>query len=58
MRLAQERCEATVQGSWEAFLTGDGDLGAAQWWRDELTPEQVAWLAALRTGRYRGYQST
>ncbi len=45
--LTQERCEATVQGNWEAFLTGADYAGPALWWRDELDGHQQRWLAAL-----------
>lgn len=46
--LTQERCEAAVQGNWEAFLTnGEPVAPLAAWARDEVTSEQLAWLAAL-----------
>lgn len=45
--LTQQRCEATVQGNWEVFLTGADYEGPALWWRDELDPQQQRWLAGL-----------
>jgi predicted phosphodiesterase len=47
VRLTQEYRIPTVQGNWEAFLAGDLELGTAEWWRDELEPKQLNWLAAL-----------
>jgi len=44
----REVCEADVRGNWDDFLPGipdDGDDGLV-WWRDELRPDQRAWLAA------------
>ena len=46
MRLTRERCEATVQGNWEAFLSAGAD-GPAAWWWDQLEPDQQDWLAGL-----------
>ena len=47
--LTRERCEATVQGNWEAFLSGDreADVAGTRWWRRELRPGQLDWLGAL-----------
>ena len=48
VRLVRERDLATVQGNWEAFLADGRDHGPGpQWWRDELDPGQLDWLAAL-----------
>lgn len=47
VRLTREREIPTVMGNWELFLTGDYERGTAGWWRDELGPGQVDWLAAL-----------
>ncbi|MFC7879244.1 metallophosphoesterase family protein [Isoptericola sp. NPDC057391] len=44
----REVCEADVRGNWDDFLPGipdDGDDGLV-WWRDELRPDQRAWLAS------------
>jgi protein phosphatase len=46
VRLTRDRCEATVRGNWEAFLSTGAD-GPAAWWWDELEPDQQGWLAAL-----------
>jgi predicted phosphodiesterase len=46
VRLTRDRCEATVQGNWEAFLSTGADEPAAWWW-DELGPDEQEWLAAL-----------
>jgi len=46
--MTQQRCEAAVLGNWEAFLTsGEPVQPLGRWARDEVTPEQLAWLAAL-----------
>jgi predicted phosphodiesterase len=48
VRLVRERDIATIQGNWEAFLSDGRDHGPGpQWWRDELDPGQLDWLAAL-----------
>ena len=47
VRLTRDRGIPTVQGNWEAFLTGDFDRGTAMWWSDELEPGQADWLADL-----------
>ncbi|WP_035702427.1 metallophosphoesterase family protein [Glycomyces tenuis] len=50
VELARERCEAHVQGNWEASLT-DPDRPAGDtvgdWWLDQLTEEQRKWLWEL-----------
>ena len=47
--VTQERCEAAVQGNWEAFLSGDreADGPGPRWWREKLHPGQLDWLGAL-----------
>jgi predicted phosphodiesterase len=48
VRLVREREIPTVQGNWEAFLSDGRDYGPGpQWWRDELDPGQLEWLATL-----------
>lgn len=47
VRLTREREVVTVQGNWEAFLTGADYEGPARWWLDQLDPGQADWLAAL-----------
>lgn len=43
------RCEVTVRGNWDSFISDETiELGPeAQWTRDELSREDLAWLAAL-----------
>lgn len=47
VRLCQEHCEVNVLGNWDDVVGNpeivDGDLA---WWRDELEPDQVPWLAS------------
>ncbi|MFG3340312.1 metallophosphoesterase family protein [Glycomyces sp. NPDC048151] len=48
--LSRERCEAHVQGNWEASLTNPQQMAGfplAEWWRDELPEEQQKWLRDL-----------
>lgn len=47
--LTRQRCEATVRGNWEVFLTRETPpADAAQaWWREELSAAQREWLRAL-----------
>ncbi|MVA75495.1 metallophosphoesterase [Auraticoccus sp. F435] len=49
VELTRERCETTVRGNWDTFLTAPAEAlwPSARWWRDELEAEQLAWLAAL-----------
>lgn len=48
VRLTQNRCEAAVQGNWEAFMTNGEEISdLAQWAVDELDPGQLDWLAGL-----------
>jgi len=44
----REVCEAHVRGNWDDFLerVPDGKDDGQVWWRDELRPDQRAWLAA------------
>jgi predicted phosphodiesterase len=40
-------CEVSIRGNWDDFIDRLGDdLQELAWWRDELSPEQRAWLAA------------
>jgi predicted phosphodiesterase len=47
--LSRERCEVTVRGNWDTFIARDEKQlwPAAQWSRDELSPDDLAWLLAL-----------
>jgi len=48
VRLVREACEVSVRGNWDSYIASDavhGSLG--QWTRDELSDDDVAWLAAL-----------
>lgn len=44
--LLREVCEADVRGNWDDFLPHLEDDAPAEmvWWRDELRPDQLAWL--------------
>ena len=45
----RERCEATVRGNWDEFVSGDDldFLPPMRWWHDELSDEDRAWLRGL-----------
>lgn len=47
--LCRRRCELTVRGNWDAFISRDETQlwGGAQWTRDQLGAGDLAWLAAL-----------
>lgn len=48
--LARERCESTLIGNWEVSLLGADTAApssASRWWRDELSPEDLEWLASM-----------
>ena len=47
--LTRARCEAAVTGNWEAFITRPETIEStsAIWWHDELSADDLAWLAAL-----------
>lgn len=47
--LCRRRCELTVRGNWDAFISRDETQlwGGAQWTRDQLGADELAWLAAL-----------
>lgn len=46
--LARERCAVTLRGNWDVLLTtSELHSEAAEWWRDELTPVDRAWLPNL-----------
>ena len=49
VELSRDRCEVTVRGNWDDFIPGDPETlsEAARWWREELKPEQLPWLATL-----------
>jgi predicted phosphodiesterase len=49
VRLVREACEVTVRGNWDAAIAREAFHGSAagQWTRDELSAEDLAWLAAL-----------
>lgn len=44
-----DRCAVNVRGNWDDFIPGDPETlsEAARWWREELKPEQLPWLATL-----------
>jgi predicted phosphodiesterase len=46
---SRARCEVTVRGNWDTFISDDTiELGAeTQWTRDRLTDDDLKWLAAL-----------
>jgi predicted phosphodiesterase len=45
----REVCDVNVRGNWDDFLPTMPDDAAAEmvWWRDELRPDQHAWLLGL-----------
>jgi len=45
----REACAVSLRGNWEDFLPATPDDGLAEhvWWRDELRPDQRAWVARL-----------
>src|SRR6478735_4077275 len=45
----REACAVSLRGNWEDFLPATPDDGLAEhvWWRDELRPDQRAWVAGL-----------
>lgn len=47
--LTRERCEVTVRGNWDAFLTRSTEelWESSRWWSEELTADDRTWLAAL-----------
>ena len=48
IKLTRENCEATVRGNWDAFIAQSAELPpGAQWVRDQLSPDDLTWLAAL-----------
>ncbi|MDN5768451.1 MAG: metallophosphatase family protein, partial [Humibacillus sp.] len=50
--LCRRRCELTVRGNWDTFISRDETQlwGGAQWTRDQLGEVDLAWLAALPNG--------
>lgn len=49
IKVTRERCEATVRGNWDTFIADETiELGPeTQWSREQLTTDDLAWLAAL-----------
>ncbi len=49
VKLIRETCEVTVRGNWDTFISRDAvqPFEGGQWARDELSEDDVAWLAAL-----------
>lgn len=49
IKLTRERCEVTVRGNWDTFIGRDAvqAFPGAQWTRDQLTDDDVRWLASL-----------
>ena len=49
IKLSRDRCEVTVRGNWDTFISRDTVLPFehGQWVRDELDDDEIAWLAAL-----------
>lgn len=49
VKLTRETCEVTVRGNWDTFVARDAvqPFEAGQWTRDELTDDDLAWLAGL-----------
>lgn len=49
VRITRERCQASVRGNWDAFIARDAAHSSliGQWTRDELSPDDLAWLVTL-----------
>lgn len=49
IKLTRETCEVTVRGNWDTFIARDAvqPFEGGQWARDELTDDDILWLAAL-----------
>lgn len=49
IKLTRETCEVTVRGNWDTFISRDPvqPFEGGQWARDELTEDDIRWLAAL-----------
>jgi predicted phosphodiesterase len=49
VKLTRERCEVTVRGNWDTFISRDAvqPFAGGQWTRDELSTDDLSWLAAL-----------
>jgi predicted phosphodiesterase len=43
----REVCEAVVMGNWDSFICAEADMPMAEWHRQRLGPERLAYLAAL-----------
>jgi predicted phosphodiesterase len=49
VKLTRETCEVTVRGNWDTFISRDAvqPFEGGQWARDELSEDDVVWLAEL-----------
>ncbi|WP_309103198.1 metallophosphoesterase family protein [Microbacterium sp.] len=49
VRRCREVCEVNIRGNWDDFLPRIADDGLEEmvWWRDEVSPENLAWLGTL-----------
>lgn len=49
IKLTRAACEVTVRGNWDSVIARDAELPfeAGQWTRDELSGQDLAWLAGL-----------
>jgi predicted phosphodiesterase len=49
IQLIREACEATVRGNWDTFIARDAVQPSVlgQWTREELSGDDISWLAAL-----------
>lgn len=48
--LTRQRCEGTVLGNWDVSLLGAADAApssGSRWWRDEISRENLEWMAKL-----------
>lgn len=49
LALVRSRCEASVRGNWEAYLSAQDEPWSEElaWWRAELSEEDRAWMRTL-----------
>ena len=49
VKLTRDTCEVTIRGNWDTFIARDSvqPFAGGQWTRDELTDDDIGWLAAL-----------
>ncbi|HET7397463.1 MAG TPA: metallophosphoesterase family protein [Intrasporangium sp.] len=49
VKLSRQRCAVTVRGNWDSFISDEAiELGPdTQWTREELTSDDLEWLAGL-----------